>query len=438
MKTTSSAKAKSAPATEEREPALEAIHREVAGGTVPCARLEELVNDYLHAENDHKHNTLPHCDGADAGCSCGKPPGVKKLVDLIIVIDSSGSMAGAGKAVSDAAGAAIAAAAVECPSDLRTAYFTVDGAKPGANPPGNLGDITAQLAGTNFTQTHQQYLLSIGAVGPFQQDAPQPVGDATYPGEEGADAIADLCKFYDWRAGACKAIFYVSDTSLDGESYDSVDDAASTNAANTATARGVVLFAHKIDPGWPTGPPIDAAYTAMCTATGGSAYIGPVDTNQYKVLIKDAICRACGSECKEAVLPKIEPCVSIAWGDSECDCFETDDLEIAMLSICNCYSNVTFANVHVSYLLVQMADGSPVPTLPDGTPSVEVLPIGPICFGDIGPCKEGATNCVSREIVIRTRGAKGGKYRIIVGGICYEIVLQQLHEECFELTLCQD
>jgi hypothetical protein len=290
--------------------------------------------------------------------------------------------------------------------------------------------------GTPFTQSHQQYLEGIGATGPFKQDEAQPAGDFTYPGEEGADSIADLCNFFDWRPGACRAIFYISDTALDG--YSAFYDAAATNATAAATAHGVVLFAHKIKPGSDDSAGVEASYDNLTVPTGGSAYHGPVDTAQYKVLIKDAICKACGSECKEAALPKIEPCVSIAWGQSDCDCFETDDVETAIISICNCYSNITLANVHISYLYITKDDGSPVPVLPDGTPSVQIIPLGPICFGDIGPCEEGKTNCVSREVVIRTRGAKSGDYKIQVGGICYQIVLDQIYNECFLLTLCQD
>lgn len=419
---------------------IEAIHTEAERRIVSCEVIEAAVNNYLHEEKDKKRNTLSHCDDEDGDCSCGRPSGAgaKKLVDLVILIDSSGSMASAAKAVAAAAKDALEEADKECPSDLRVTWLAVDGSKTGANPAGDLGDITIHLAGTSFTQTHQQYLNSIGSSGPFQQDAPQPAGDTYYPGEEGADAIADLANFYDWRPRACKSIFYISDTSLDALDHSAVDDAAATNAATVANAHGVILFAHKIDPGGPSGPAVNASYTNMCAATGGSAYIGPVDTEKYKFLIKEAICKACGSECKTLELPKVAPCVSIAWGDSDCDCFETDDVETALVSICNCYTNISFQKVHISYFYVTMADGTPVPVLPDGTPSVQVIPIGPICFGDIGPCKEGETNCVSREVVIRTRGAKSGKYKLMVGGICYEVVLPQLHSECFELTLCQD
>ncbi len=166
-----------------------------AGGP-PVNGLEQSVNEYLHDQWGKKHNSLRHCDDSHKDCSCGKTAGgaTTKAVDLVILLDSSGSMSGAAIAVSNAAADALEAAARECPSDLRTVWVVVDSTKSGADPAGYLGDITALLAGTPFTQSHQQYLAPLSP-GPFKQDEPQPPGDVTYPGEEGADAIADLCNF---------------------------------------------------------------------------------------------------------------------------------------------------------------------------------------------------------------------------------------------------
>jgi len=298
-------------------------------------------------------------------------------------------------------------------------------------------DITAILnaVGSPFKQSHQQYLEAVGSTGPFKQDEPQPPGDITYPGEEGADAIADLCNFFDWREGACKAIFYISDTRLDG--YSAFDAEAADNAKAAALAKGVVLFAHHI--GDPT--PITAEmqnYLDMCDPTGGSVYFGPVDTKQYEVLLRDAVCKACGAECRAADFPRVAPCLSAVWGDSDCDGFETDGVETAILTLCNCYSNLSFRDVRISYLLITMPDGSPVPALPDGTPSVSVHPVGPICFGALAPCRPGGEHCVSREVVIRTRGAKKGDYRLLVKGLCYQVAYGSQAEDCFTLTLCSD
>ncbi|HBH34805.1 hypothetical protein [Psychrobacter sanguinis] len=401
-----------------------------------CRRAIERINEELDLQRQEKENSLPSCDEKEELCRCDSSSTGTKKVDLVILIDASGSMFTAATAVAKAADEALLKAKEECPSHLRVAWLAVDGSKSGANPAGDLGDITGTLAGTSFTQTHQQYLESIGSTGPFKQDEAQPFGDSTYPGEEGADSIADICNFYDWREGACKAIFYISDTALDG--YSAFYDAASTNATAAALANGVVLFAHKITPGSANSPGIIASYDNLTNPTSGHTYHGPVSEAKYVELIKDAICNACGSECKILDLPVIEPCVSIVWGDSKCDCFETDDVETAIISVCNCYSNITLSNVYIGLLTITMEDGSDVPTLPDGTPSVEIIPRGAICFGDIGPCKEGESNCISREIVIRTRGAKSGRYKIHIAGLCYNVILVQHHDACFTLDLCQD
>jgi hypothetical protein len=76
--------------------------------------------------------------------------------------------------------------------------------------------------------------------------------------------------------------------------------------------------------------------------------------------------------------------------------------------------------------------------LPDGTPSVSITPVGPICFDDIEACREGESNCISKEVVIQTKGARSGKYKILLTGIHYDIVVSQSIDECFALTLCED
>lgn len=413
------------------------------GRLVPCSRYEAAVDDHLDKLASGTKNALAPCDEKRGRCSCsgeaGGGGGGPKMVDLVVLLDSSGSMRPVAQAVSDAAEDAIAAAAIECPSDLRIAYFVVDSRKGSADPPGYLGESTLVLAGTPFTQSHQQYLESIGAAGPFKQDEAQPAGDLTWGGEEGADSISDLCNFYDWRPGACRSIFYISDTGLDG--YSAFYDAAATNATAAALANGVVLFAHKMPEGFITFPDDaarEAAYDHMTDPTGGSTYHGPVDVAKYVELVKDAICRACGTECKIARLPEIRPCIAVKWGNSECDCFETDDTEIVYLSVCNCYSNLGFSNLHLSHLEIVNEDRTPVALLPDGTPSVQIVPLGPLCFGDIGPCEEEGRNCVTRQVMVRTRGARGGRYRLLIHGICYDVHIAMNQDDCFVLDLCQD
>jgi hypothetical protein len=147
----------------------------------------------------------------------------------------------------------------------------------------------------------------------------------------------------------------------------------------------------------------------------------------------------CGCGCKAVRIPKIEPCISVAWGDSTCDCMETDDVEVMCITICNCYSNITFSDLSIGQICITDMAGNPVPTLPDGTPSVQVFPSGPICFGDIGPCTDkNRKSCISRELVVYTRGAVGKDYKLSFEGVCFAVKHHFQTEQCFVLTLCKD
>src|SRR3982751_3207293 len=73
-------------------------------------------------------------------------------------------------------------------------------------------------------------------------------------------------------------------------------------------------------------------------------------------------------------IPRIEPWVTISWGDSECDCIESDDTEIMYLTVCNPYSNLTLANVTIQEVRVVDANNKAVPTLPNGDPCIELIP----------------------------------------------------------------
>lgn len=147
----------------------------------------------------------------------------------------------------------------------------------------------------------------------------------------------------------------------------------------------------------------------------------------------------CHCDCAAVKLPDLKPCISVTWGDSPCDCLETDDTEVLCVTVCNCYSNVTFSNLTIGQILVTDMAGNAVANLPDGTPSVQVIPSGPICFGDIGPCQDREhPSCVSRELVLRTRGAVGKNYRLAFNSICYGVSHQFQSEQCFTMKLCQD
>jgi hypothetical protein len=396
----------------------------LAASRTDCDSLIDRVNGLLGRRCSAKANVLPHAgDHVHTGCKCTGGD-ARFMADLIVLIDCSGSMRPHAKLVSDAAAAAVEAAKAKCDVDLRIAYMGVEGT----------------WAGTVFTTDHLAYLKALWTPDPaFATDNP-PRTDWHANREEGANAVEDLSKYYDWRPDTCRAIFYISDEDLDSwESTPAEDTAAVNSAVVAAKANDVTVFAHLI-PSRSTTPKTQQDYKDLTTQTGGTAYINAAPSvAEYEKMLAEAICASCGRpRCRAVKAPNLEPCISVSWGDSKCDCFETDDTEIVCVTVCNCYSNISFSNFRIAGLFVTMLDGSAVPLLPDGTPSVQIVPMGPVCFGDIPPCRDDQAGCISREFVVRTRGARGGKYQLQLIGICYDVCFHSNNRDSFVLTLCSD
>jgi hypothetical protein len=145
----------------------------------------------------------------------------------------------------------------------------------------------------------------------------------------------------------------------------------------------------------------------------------------------------CNCKCVPAKLPDLQPCISVRWGDRNSDCVKPGDVQIACVTVCNCYSNVAFQELTIARIVVSDSAGNPAAHLPDGNPSVQVLPTGPICFGDIPPCTErDRPGCISRELVIDARGATGKGYRLSFEGICFTVSHHVQTEQCFVLPVC--
>jgi hypothetical protein len=138
-------------------------------------------------------------------------------------------------------------------------------------------------------------------------------------------------------------------------------------------------------------------------------------------------------ECHPLEVPPIAPWTSIRWGDSKWDCIEGDDTEVMSLTVCNPYRNLTLSNLTIHQIVVVQANGGPGANLPDGTPSVQLVPVGPYCFNDLAPC-----TCVTRQFVLRLRGAVPGSYRILLRGICFDACFHGDEEDCFIFNVCKD
>jgi hypothetical protein len=150
------------------------------------------------------------------------------------------------------------------------------------------------------------------------------------------------------------------------------------------------------------------------------------------------IMRPCRGEidippCRDVELPDLRPRVYVFWGDSPCDCIEGDDTEIMFVLVYNPYRNMSLCDVEINRIRVVDAGGNDVPKLPDGSASVQLVPRGKYCFGDLPPC-----GIAFRQFVLRLRGAPPGPYRILIEGICFELCLHRMTEECVTFDVCKD
>ena len=394
--------------------------------TNQCQKYKKEVDKYLSESCGKKSNQIESCkDEGEIDCPCSSS-GTSNSgnVDLVILVDSSGSMSRTWKAIIDASDSLKDAIKDKCGAQARITLLALDRVNPGSGT----------SAPTGFT-SHEQYIIdNAGYPGPFATD------DGTWDGEQGSKAIADVSNHFPWKEGACRSILYVSDEWLDSISNSESGSMASIPiGVNAANSNNVTVFTHLVSGGSSSvsNPILAAHYTQLAESTGGISHIGDKPSKElYINLISEAACN-CGDGCIEVPLPEIKPCITISWGDSDCDCLETDDFEILCISICNCYANIAFNNFTISMIEITDSDGNAVENLPDGTPSVQAVPIGPICFGNILPCVDGDASCVSREFVINTRGAKDRGYQVKLRGICFEVNFEYDQESCFSFKLCK-
>ncbi len=202
-------------------------------------------------------------------------------VDLIVLIDNSGSMGNVANTISNAAVTAIDTALAKCPVDLRVQYFGLEGT----------------WGGTVFNSSQRTYIESIYGTG-----YTLPAADNNHRGlaqEQGANGIEDLSNLFDWRDNACKAIFYISDEELDSvnpQNDFANEDQVTLDAISAATTNGVTVFLHYVEQG--RSPNILQNYTDLASDTGGSLIYsdrghGSVTPQTYIDFMPQIICNAC-------------------------------------------------------------------------------------------------------------------------------------------------
>ncbi len=370
-----------------------------------CEKIDDLGNKIIREACLKKEFEL-----ISGNCKSGG--GAAAQVDLVMVIDTSSSMDDEATGLSNAAAAAIAAAQQSCPSNLRVAWFGIEGT----------------WTGTNFNQSYRDYLHGLGI---SDANIVGSVGDQ----EDGAAAVVDLSDHFDWRSGAARTIFYLGDEALEGGDPQDGDDVTAANAAiAAANGQGVKVFTYV---GTGAGPATITEYGRLATNTGGQAFAAPVaNIGGFQTVLEQVICGSGVEPCQVVEEPKIVPCLRMRWGDGPQDHLETDDTEILCITVCNPYSNVVLKDFTLS-LVVTDVNGALVPKLPDGTPSVQIKPDFLICFDDIPSCNPQTPDqpsCVSREVVLINRGAIEGKYKVYMM-YCFHAAFTQPGATIFELEL---
>jgi hypothetical protein len=387
-------------------------------GRRSCASISASLENYISKWETTKFHEMAHCSEA-SNCGCSAASG---MLDFIILVDASGSMMNEAVALQELLKRLPDMVKEKCPQDLRLVIFGVE---------------THPVQVATFGPNHLSYLQTLHPTAVFAANQ-TPVG---YRTEQGANAIQDLSNYYDWRPGACRAIMYFSDEELEGSSprNDFATELAATNAAIAAAMAAHVKVSAYYFTNQHLAPDILQNYTALCNNTGGHLY--QAETTNFDVMSRallDEICLGCKRSCLAAAVPDLKPCVSIGWGDSSGDQIESTDFEVLSITLCNCYSNVTFSNVTIGYIYVTNENGTTVANSPGGSPSVEALPVGPICFGDIGPCVNGKPSCKTRQFVLHLQNAKPGKYKLHVGAICYDVNFHYMRNDCFNFEVVLD
>ena len=326
------------------------------------------------------------------------------LADLVILIDTSASMADEAEQLNKILGAAVTTARQSCASDLRVEWLGIEDTHPN----------------TEFRQTARGYLLKLDGVSPddlrsrrrntLRQQGAQ---------EDGARAIMDITRHFNWRPSARRFILYLGDEALEGgDPADAADVAAARQAISLARKHGVAVFTyagswqHRDFP----RPQTELSFRKLARETGGMAYTTPPrNLSQFGQDLARMLCAHDTADGGPVEQPELFPCFSLHWGDGPKDRIDTDDVEVICVEAFNPYRNVRFKAVTVEILEVKSATGGAIATLPDGSQSINLVPREALSFGDLEPWNPREPNVfsrVAREIMLIATGATPGPYQL--------------------------
>ncbi|ORM71690.1 hypothetical protein [Pantoea rwandensis] len=206
-----------------------------------------------------------------------------KKVDLVIVIDTSNSMADEATALSEALNRAIEVATASCPSDLRVEFLGIEG----------------QFKNSKFEQSVRSYLNTLGVAGNSLKGRVYNTAARAGAQEDVARAVEDVSQYFDWRDGAERNLFVLGDESLEGGDMvlNNARIEACNNAIKTAIAQSVKVHTYLGTPHESTPYPSDddeqkmiVEYKRLALRTGGEHYIYTRGVADFTQVLKDTIC----------------------------------------------------------------------------------------------------------------------------------------------------
>ncbi|WP_043892785.1 hypothetical protein [Providencia sneebia] len=223
-------------------------------------------------------------------------------LDLVIIIDTSGSMSDESQDLSDQIDAAIQNASEKCPSRLRATFLGIQGT----------------WDNTKFDQSVSDYLIGRGvkeanlqARAPFKEaDGLDHRGNR----EDLCRAVIDASKYFDWRENARRAIFVLGDEGMEGGGGILTQAAIDKNdeAISVAQQEQVKVYTYQ---GTPNDDPsnldsfpsladrdkITKEYERLAEQTGGRSYIYTTGIANFSLVLQEILCDSLNPPAKPNV-----------------------------------------------------------------------------------------------------------------------------------------
>lgn len=212
-------------------------------------------------------------------------------LDLVVIIDTSGSMSDESADLSKQIDAAIEKASMNCPSQLRATFLGIQGT----------------WSGTKFDQTVSDYLITRGAnEGNLQARPPfKELDGIDHAGnkEDLCRAVIDVANYFDWRSNARRAIFVLGDEGMEGGGGVLTQAAIAKNSEAIEVTQNAHVKVYTYQ-GTPNDEPtnidrfptladrdkVTKEYERLAKQTGGRAYIYTTGIANFALVLQEILC----------------------------------------------------------------------------------------------------------------------------------------------------